>query len=235
MELILSYYKNPIFSILVLISLVLIIALAELIFSSLKENKTNKNIKKYLEKLQSNEKKYLEKLSLEENINLANVFFKASMFLECKQILIFVLNEKPNNKDLLSLLAQCNLRLGLLNDAKEILLTILKFRARDEKSLLCLAYIYFKLNQFKECEQVYESLCVLGDYEKDLEFIKNYNIKNINLKDRVIKVDDEIVVKDNVYQFFLCKNCSANSLFYTPFCPKCFRCNTMQENLRIKL
>lgn len=235
MDLILSYYKNPIFGILVLISLVLIIALAELIFSNLKENKTNKNIKKYLENLKNKEDGFLKKLNLEENINLANTFFKASMFLECKQILIFILKEIPNNKDLLYLLAQCNLKLGLLNDAKEILLTILKSRARDEKSLLCLAYVYFKFNDFENCKEVYKSLCILGNYEKDLKFIENYQTKIVNLNDKIIKINDEVVIKENIQQFFLCKNCSANSLFYTPFCHKCFRCDTMQVNLRIKL
>lgn len=234
MDLILSYYRNPIFGILVLISLVLIIALAQIIFASLKENQTNKNIKKYLANFNAIEPKYLSSLSFDERLNLANGFFKASMFLECKYVLINLLNEFANDKDLLYLLSVCDLRLGLLNDAKQNLLKILKSRARDELALLCLGYIHFKLNEINECKEVYKCLCVLGDYEKDLEFINNY--KSLNTKSfKEIKIDDETINPNNISQFYLCKNCSSQSIFYTPFCSQCFKCDTMQANLRIRI
>lgn len=234
MDLILSYYRNPIFGILVLISLVLIIALSQIIFASLKESQTNKNIKKYLANFNALEPKYLSNLSFDERLNLANGFFKASMFLECKQVLINLLNEFSNDKDLLYLLAQCDLRLGLLNDAKQDLLKILKNRARDEAALLSLAYIHFKLNEINDCIEVYKCLCVLNDYEKDLEFIKNYkNSPNFSYKQ--IKVDDKIIDASSINQFYLCKYCSSHSLFYTPFCSQCFRCDCLQANIRIKI
>lgn len=235
MEFILNYYRNPIFSILVLISLVLIVALLQLIFASVKESKTNKNIKKYLDNFKGFEPKYLENLTLSEKTNLANGFYKALMYLECKQVLLNIVKDCPDNKDLLYLLAICDLRLGLLNDAKNTLLKILKSRARDEHSLLCLAYIHFKLNEMNDCCECYKSLCILGDYEKELKFLKNYKDFNTNYEDSVIKIDEKIIKKDNIKQFFLCNNCSYNSVFYTPFCSQCFKCNTMQANLRIKI
>lgn len=212
MDLILSYYRNPIFGVLVLISLVLIVAVLQLILSSLKENKTNKNIKKYLANFNGVRAEYLNNLNLDEKVNLANCFFKAKMFLDCKQVVLNVLKNHPDNKDLLYLLAECELRLGLLNNAKDILLKILKIRARDEKSLLFLGYIYFMLNEMTNCIEVYKCLNALKNYEEDLSFIKNYS--GFDSKNYAVKLDDELVDDKLVTRFYLCKNCSNYSLFY---------------------
>lgn len=233
MDLILSYYRNPIFGILVLISLIIVVVLASMILASYKENKTNKNIKKYLANFNAYELNYLNNLSEEEKINLANGFYKASLYLECKQVLMNCIN--AHNRNLLYLLAMSNLRLGLLNDAKELLLQILSKRARDEEALLALAYVYFKLNLMNDCKDVYKSLNVLNDYQKDLDFIMNFDNTNPNYSYKEIKIDEKTINKDNITQFYLCNNCSSHSLFYTPFCSQCFRCNTMQTNIRIKI
>ncbi|MBZ7986496.1 tetratricopeptide repeat protein [Campylobacter canadensis] len=232
MELILDYYRNPIFSIILLFCVVIIISIWFMVFTAIKDNRVSKNIEKYISTFDENSD-YLLSLSQEKIEDIINSYFKANMFFECKNLIIYNIKNHISKKyNYLYTLAYCNTKLGLINEAKDNLLELLQIVARDEKALRLLAYIYYKLNDLDKTKEVFKCLNELCNVENELIFLnKNKDINKDNTFN--IKINNEEIANYSIE--YVCKKCSCTHIFYTEFCSNCFNCACLEQNIRIKL
>lgn len=232
MELILDYYRNPIFSIILLFCVVITISIWFMVFTAIKNNRVSKNIEKYISTFDENSD-YLLSLSQDKIESIINSYFKANMFFECKNLIIYNIKNNISKKyNYLYTLAFCNVKLGLINEAKDNLLELLQIVARDEKALFLLAYVYYKINDINKVKDVFKCLSELCDVSEQIEFLNtNKHISKDNIFS--IKINNKEITNYSIE--FVCKKCSYTHIFYTEFCSNCFNCACLEKNIRIKL
>ncbi|TQR60536.1 tetratricopeptide repeat protein [Campylobacter troglodytis] len=210
-------YRDPIFSIVILVSLVFMVALGHYVWKMFSINKQDKNIQSFVQKFEiSNEHKELLRqsaLSLSNLHFLVSVFTKGGEFERAIQICLIAL-EKSKDKNEHELifydLAQLYFKAGFLAKSKEVLLNSLKIRPRNEKALKLLKIVYLRLKDYDGVLEVLDCLFELGvevGFEK--EFIRLLGYKNSNLsldeKTKLFK-EAQISAKNSLAKRFLFEN-----------------------------
>lgn len=160
-----TFYKDPLFSIIILLSIIILVALADFTRNRFKAKQKEHSLKALAEnfnfyELDShlNDALHFSKTPKETLIIIAQIYVKSGNFDDAIKIYLAILDKISDLKgkiEIFELLGSAYFRAGFLQRAKEIFIEILKHNPRSENALLLLM-------------QTYE---VMGDYNSALEVI----------------------------------------------------------------
>ena len=178
MEHILPCYKDPLFSILLIIVLSLIIALATYGWKLYKEQKEAGNLLKFLDKFESSECSLdTTNMPFEEHMFkplslLAKAFESAGEYPKAITIYLYLIKNTPSEAakiELMERLGSIYLHAGFLERARSIFTEILRKKPRNPKVLYELAVVYEMLQDFDKAKEVIEPLAQLDEQTQPLE------------------------------------------------------------------
>lgn len=160
-----TFYKDPLFSIIILLSIIILVALADFTRNRFKAKQKEHSLKALAEnfnfyELDShlNDALHFSKTPKETLTIIAQIYVKSGNFDDAIKIYLAILDRISDLKgkiEIFELLGSAYFRVGFLQRAKEIFIEILKHNPRSENALLLLM-------------QTYE---VMGDYNSALEVI----------------------------------------------------------------
>jgi lipopolysaccharide assembly protein B len=162
-------YRDPLFSILLLLIFVFVISFLTYSFTLYKEKKSRKEYNKLLKKFQLGKLKENDYIHLYKTYNIPfdSIILLATTFLHKgdynKSISVYlslleVVNDKVKKEELLELLGSTYFKGGFLQRSKEVFLKIIKFSPRNKLALKHLLLSYEKLNQYDKAIDVINSL-----------------------------------------------------------------------------
>ena len=160
-----TFYKDPLFSIIILLSIIILVALADFTRNRFKAKQKEHSLKALAEnfnfyELDShlNDALHFSKTPKETLIIIAQIYVKSGNFDDAIKIYLAILDRLSDLKgkiEIFELLGSAYFKAGFLQRAKEIFIEILKHNPRSENALLLLM-------------QTYE---VMGDYNSALDVI----------------------------------------------------------------
>jgi len=184
MEHILPSYKDPLFSILLIIVLSLIIALATYGWKLYKEQKEAGNLLKFLDKFESSECTLdTTNMPFEEHMFkplslLAKAFESAGEYPKAITIYLYLIKNMPSEAaktELMERLGSIYLHAGFLERARSIFMEILRKKPRNPKVLYELAVVYEMLQEFNKAKEVIEPLAQLDEQTHPLESFLHFS------------------------------------------------------------
>jgi lipopolysaccharide biosynthesis regulator YciM len=171
-------YSNPLFSIILFLSIVAIIIIVTNFLGTLKEKNRIKQLKKFIDKFEFlNDKEIKSVLKDKASINtlflLAMAFEKEGNYEKSLNIYLAILeNVNKNEKfDILQKMANVYLKAGFLHKARESLLEILRSKPRNKEALKLLLIVDDKLKNYDEIENIVE---IFEELEIDIKKEKCY-------------------------------------------------------------
>ena len=208
MDSILPSYRDPLFSILIIIILSLIIALVTYAWSIYQQQKEKSTLHKFLEKFDTKEcaldtttmpydDAIFKPLAL-----LANAFEKSGEYHKSINIYIYLIKHTQNRVDsfdLMQKLGETYLRAGFLERARAIYSEILHKQPRNAKVLYELGIVYEMMREFDMAKEVIEPLQILGEDTKEFENFLEYEkiASNQSLeKDNKIELLTDLLTKE---------------------------------------
>jgi len=201
---ILPSYRDPLFSILIIIILSLIIAVVTYAWGIYQQQKEKSTLHKFLEKFNTKEcaldtttmpydNAMFKPLAL-----LANAFENSGEYHKSINIYIYLIKHTKNmvdNSDLMQKLGETYLRAGFLERARVIYAEILRKQPRNIKVLYELGIVYEMMREYDMAKDIIEPLQILGqeteEFENFLEFEKiasNRDIKSDKKIELLIKL-----------------------------------------------
>ena len=198
MDSILPSYRDPLFSILIIIILSLMIAVVTYAWGVYQQQKEKSTLHKFLEKFDTAEcaldtttmpydSAIFKPLAL-----LANAFENSGEYHKSINIYLYLIKHTDNpvdKSDLMEKLGQTYLRAGFLERARAIFSEILRKQPRKPKILYELGIVYEMMREYSKAQEVIEPLQVLGEetreFEKFLEFEKIAFDKSIRPKQKI--------------------------------------------------
>ena len=198
MEHILPAYNDPLFSVLLIIILGLIIALATYGWGMYRQQKEQGNLLKFLDKfdstecaLDTNDMPYephmLKPLSL-----LAKAFEHAGEYHKAISIYLYLIkniSDDLGKSELLERLGNTYLHAGFLERAKTIYTDILRKRPRNKKVLYELGVVYEMMHQYDKAKEVIEPLELLKEdtyaLKKFLSYAQTISNKSISVEEKI--------------------------------------------------
>lgn len=198
MDSILPAYRDPLFSILIIVILSLIIALVTYAWGIYQQQKEKSTLHKFLEKFDTKEcaldtttmpydDAIFKPLAL-----LANAFENSGEYHKAINIYLYLIkhtNNQVDKSDLMERLGRTYLRAGFLERARSIFSKILHKQPRKPKILYELGVVYEMMREYDKAQEVIEPLQTLGEntgeFEKFLEFEKISSDKSIEPKDKI--------------------------------------------------
>lgn len=172
MDNILPAYDDPLFSILIIIVLILIVAFSSLVIGTYKEKNKKNSLKKFLGDFHQNssvlEIKELpfEKALIEPLYLLAQAFNNQGQYEKAININLYLIDNIPNffeKEKILEQLGQTYLKAGFLKRSKSIYLEILKKHPRNKSALYDLGIVHELLHEFDEALSTLKPLEILGE------------------------------------------------------------------------
>ncbi len=178
MDSILPSYRDPLFSILIIVVLSLIIAIMTFVWGLYKQQKEKSVLHRFLEKFDNSEclldtsNMPFEEAMLRPLTLLANAFENSGQYHKAINIYLYLIKHATNpidNTDLLKHLAQTYMHAGFLERARVIYLEILRQHPRDVKLLYRLGVIYEMTKEYKKALETIEPLKTMGEDTAALE------------------------------------------------------------------
>ncbi len=178
MDSILPSYKDPIFSILLIISFGLIIAVATYGWGIYRQQKERSTLHKFLEKFESAECALeISTMPFDETLFkplalLAKAFEHSGEYHKAISIYLYLIKHTDNqvdNSDLMERLGQTYLHAGFLARAQTIFTEILLKRPRNAKDLHQLGIVYEMMQKYDKAGEVIDPLRVMGEETKEIE------------------------------------------------------------------
>ncbi len=203
MDSILPSYRDPLFSILLIITLSLIVAVLTYAWGLYRQQQEKSTLRKFLEKFESAEcaldtttmpfdKAIYKPLAL-----LAKAFENSGEYHKAINIYLYLIRHTGNpvdKGDLMERLGQTYLHAGFLERARAIFSEILRKRPRSPHILYELGIVYEMMRQYDKALEVIEPLKTQGEetgaLEKFLQFEKIASIKQMLPEEKI-----EILVK----------------------------------------
>ena len=178
MDNILPAYDDPLFSILIIISLILIVSVSSLLVGNYKEKNQKNALKKFLGGFKKEnsvlnikempfEKTLIQPLSL-----LAQAFKNQGEYQKAINLNLYLIENISNfyeKEAILEQLGQTYLKAGFLKRSKLIFLEILKKHPRNKTALHYLSIVLELLHEFDEALETLVPLKILGENTKHLE------------------------------------------------------------------
>lgn len=201
-------YRDPIFGLIVLISIILLIAVLSYFWGVFSKKDEKHNLEKFIKKFESSNglsdehKNMLQALDIgADSLSLlAMVFVKSGDFEKAIHVYLIAL-EKANNKKerefILTNLGKVYFKAGFLQRSNDIFLEALKLGPRNEDALKHLTVIYEKLRSYKDELSVLDSLHEQGvDTKTSIAFVKAQIISNDRTLSFKEKIDGILEFKD---------------------------------------
>lgn len=165
-------YRDPLFGIMVIVSLVFIFSFLTYSWGIYKEKKSRQEYRKLLKRFELGKLKEEDYVHLYATYNLPfdSILLLASTFLHkgdyTKAISVYLtllehVQDRVKKEELLDLLGTTYFKGGFLQRSKDIFLKILKFSPRNQHALEYLLIIYEKLKEYDKAEEVIDSLSEL--------------------------------------------------------------------------
>ncbi len=184
MEHILPAYSDPLFSIMLIIVISLIIAVATYAWGVYRQQKEAGNLLKFLDKFESAECALdTDQMPFEEHMFkpltlLAKAFENAGEYHKAINIYLYLTRNVSNDlakSELLERLGSTYLHAGFLERARSIYVEILRKRPRNPKVLYELGIVYETLHEYDKAKEIIEPLNLLGEETRTLEKFLEYS------------------------------------------------------------
>jgi tetratricopeptide (TPR) repeat protein len=173
-------YKDPLFSILLIITLMLVTALITYVWGIYSQNRKKESLISFLEKFDGMET-ILDNQVIHFNAKmikplqiLAQAFESSGEYHKAIDIYLYLIknsDQSLSKKDMLEKLGELYLRAGFLERSQKIFLEILKEYPRSREALHHLAIVYELLHQYDKALEVLKPLEILGE---DIEALWAY-------------------------------------------------------------
>jgi len=171
-------YRDPLFSIIVFLLLIVVTILVMNLLNSIKEKNKTKHLKEFIEKFDFLDDKeiasiFSDDISVNALILLAIGFEKEGNYEKSLNIYLNLLQKvnKIQKLEILQNMAEVYLKAGFLHKARESLLEILRAKPRDIKALKTLLIVDDKLKNYDEVENIIE---IFEELDLDVEDEKAY-------------------------------------------------------------
>jgi lipopolysaccharide biosynthesis regulator YciM len=175
---ILPAYDDPLFSILVIVLLVLIVAVSSFVMGNIKEERKEKSLKRFLNRFNTKESLLeIEEMPFEKTLIkplslLALAFKNQGEYQKSINLNLYLIEHIPNfhdKEEILEQLGQTYLKAGFLKRSESIFLEILHKHARNKETLYHLGIVYELLNEYDKAVETLNPLRILGEETEQLE------------------------------------------------------------------
>lgn len=174
MEIFFIEFRDPIFGLVVLVSIVLMIAVLSYVWGVFRSKDEKSEIEKFIKKfdktegLSSEHKEMLVKFDVDSAslCFLANTFAKSGYFEKAINIYAIALNKvktKVEKEQIFTDLGQVFFKAGFLERAKNVFLEALKLSPRNKTALKFLTMTYEKLKEYDDALNALDALLELGE------------------------------------------------------------------------
>lgn len=212
MDNILPAYNDPLFSILIIVVLILIVAVSSFVMGNMKETRKDKSLKHFLNRFSTKESLLeIEEMPFESTLVkplklLAFAFKNQGEYQKAINLNLYLIENIPDfydKEEILEQLGQTYLKAGFLKRAESIFLQILHKHARNKEALYHLGIVYELLHEYDKALQTVKPLKVLGEKTKGLEahLLLNQLLMDKNL-DHSQKIDKlKLLLEDDLYEY----------------------------------
>ena len=178
MDNILPAYNDPLFSILVIVVLVLIVAVSSYVMGTIKEEQKEKSLKNFLNRFNTEEcpleiEEIPFELTLVKPLKLLAFAFKnQGEYQKSINLNLYLIENIPNfqdKKEILEKLGQTYLKAGFLKRSEAVFLQILHKHTRNKEALYHLGIVYELLHEYDKALETLIPLKLLGEETKYLE------------------------------------------------------------------
>jgi len=216
MEHILPAYDDPLFSILLIIVISLIIAVATYAWGVYKQQKEAGNLLKFLDKFDSAECALdTANMPFEEHMFkpltlLAKAFENSGEYHKAISIYLYLIKNIPNElakTELMERLGTTYLHAGFLERARSMYVEILRKKPRSKKVLYELGVVYEMMQQYDKAGEIIEPLRLLGEethsLEKFLEFSALTSNRNISVEEKLEALQKLLREEPGLYRLII--------------------------------
>ncbi len=213
MEQLLPAYNDPLFSILLIIIISLVIAVATYGWGMYKQQKEQGKLLKFLDKFDSAECALdTAEMPFEEHMFkpltlLAKAFENSGEYHKSISIYLYLIknvSEDFGKLELMERLGNTYLHAGFLERAKIIYLEILRKRPRNKAVLYELGVVYEMMHNYDKAKEVIEPLEHLGEdthnLKKFLEFSQISELKNVSAQEKLGKLKKILKEEPSLYR-----------------------------------
>ncbi|MDR2034902.1 MAG: hypothetical protein LBP89_09830 [Helicobacteraceae bacterium] len=190
------YYRNPAFSVAMLLLTIALIAIFDHILNLSKKKRQKRRIERFLSRFDGARggKDYRELLatqpdSVDSLIVLASIYFKNGEYAESIHVYLAVLEiviDKSLRVETMVLLGKAYHKAGFYHRSRDILLESLKLKARNREALKLLLIIYEQTKEYNRALEVLDALEELGrDSSKERSLLK----ANAIARDPILPID----------------------------------------------
>lgn len=208
-------YRDPLFGILVFLTLVFIVSFFSYWWAYYKKREEDSKLTKFFKKFEESADEEITKIDEKRDTKkalllLAKAFEKSGDFEKAIAIYLNLSkreNSSKNRYDILKKLGIVYFRAGFLEKSRDILLETLKFCPRDRDALKFLMVIYEKLQNYEKAFEVLESLGELTDVSDEEIYFKILDItKNRKNENELFKIYENYQKYERLILDYLFKN-----------------------------
>ena len=213
MEELLPAYNDPLFSILLIVIISLIIAIATYGWSVYKQQKEQGSLLKFLDKFDSTECALdttdmpFEQHMFRPLTLLAKAFENSGEYHKSISIYLYLIKNISNDLgklELMERLGNTYLHAGFLERAKSIYVEILRKKPRNANVLYELGVVYEMMHQYEKAKEVIEPLELLGEdtynLKKFLELLQITSNKALATEDKLEKLKQLLDEEPTLYR-----------------------------------
>ncbi|MBU1668086.1 hypothetical protein KKC13_06670 [bacterium] len=178
MDNILPAYDDPLFSILIIVVLILIVAISSYVMGNFKEERKRKSLEQFLHRFNTKECSLeIEEMPFQSTLIkplslLAYAFKNQGEYQKAINLNLYLIENIPKFLDkehILEELGQTYLKAGFLKRSEAIFLEILHKHARNKKALYHLGIVYELLHEYDKALETIPPLKILGEKTETLE------------------------------------------------------------------
>ena len=172
MEFLFIDHRHPLFSVVMLLLVIAVVALANHWWGLLRRRDQDKKLSRFLSRFESGRvaKDYKSVLSIQPDSTdslmlLASIYYKSGEYTEAIKIylaLLEILADKTVRVDVMVLLGRTYHKAGFMKRSRDILLDALRIKARNSDALELLLVIYEQMREFNSALEVLDALEELG-------------------------------------------------------------------------
>ena len=212
MDNILPAYDDPLFSILIIVILILIVAVSSYLMGNFKEERKEKSLKHFLNRFNTEECPLeIEEMPFETTLIkplklLAFAFKNQGEYQKAINLNLYLIENIPSfqdKKEILAQLGQTYLKAGFLKRAEAIFLQILHKHARNKEALYYLGVVYELLHEYDKTLETLIPLKLLGEeteyLEAHLKLNKLLKNKSLNQQQKVAELVQ--LLENNFYDY----------------------------------
>jgi len=175
---ILPAYDDPLFSILIIVVLIFIVAIASFVLGNIKEERKRKSLKHFLNRFNTKdclldvEEMPFDKALIKPLTLLAHAFKNQGEYQKAINLNLYLIENIPKFIDkeiILEQLGQTYLKAGFLKHSESIFLQILHKHARNKEALYHLGMVYELLQEHDKAIETIQPLNILGEKTQTLE------------------------------------------------------------------